>query len=75
MTDEAELGFHARPFAIEHGIGATRRDGDVRILPIFKVEEVNSRSRSIAAFLSSGPSGRVHNRTGKGRFDFMVAVK
>ena len=26
MTDEAELGFHARPFAIEHGIGVARRD-------------------------------------------------
>ena len=21
VTDEAELGFHTRPFAIEHGIG------------------------------------------------------
>ena len=26
QTDEAELGFHAWPFAIEHGIGIARRD-------------------------------------------------
>src|SRR5262245_39563908 len=26
VADEAELGFHTRPFAIEHGIGVARRD-------------------------------------------------
>ena len=39
VTDEAELGFHTRPFAIEHGIGVAGRD--VRLVAPLLTAEVD----------------------------------
>src|SRR4029453_3077975 len=39
VTDAAELGFHAWPFAIEHGIGVAHRD--MRLVAPFGAAEVD----------------------------------